>query len=99
MSKELCEEEFGGVWANHTPWHFDNVGSALATVFSIATLDGWADIMQVTVDSDGRDRPPIRDNRMWPALYFVVVIVVCGFFAFSLFVGVITNKFRELKKE
>jgi hypothetical protein len=79
--------------------HFNDVGSALLTVFEVATGEMWPDIMYNTVDSVGVHKQPQRDHNQASALYFVMINVVCAFFMLEIFTGVIIDTFNDLKRE
>ena len=38
------------VWAN-ADMHFDNIGSAILTLFEVASLELWVDVMYATMDA------------------------------------------------
>ena len=40
-------------WRNK-PYHFDNIGNAIVTLTTVATLAGWTDVMEATMDITGK---------------------------------------------
>ena len=48
-TQETCER-FGGAWIQATQ-HFDDVPSAMLTLFAVSTLENWQDIMYQTRDT------------------------------------------------
>ncbi|EGZ10921.1 hypothetical protein PHYSODRAFT_519134 [Phytophthora sojae] len=88
---------WGADWGPVLPQNFNNVGSAMLTLFEISTTEGWADVMMAAIDSNGIGMQPIRDNNMLWALFFVLFIMVGSFFVVNLFVGVIIDNFNRMK--
>lgn len=97
---EECEE--CGVlyheWVNKAA-NFDNVWNSLITLFEMATMEMWLDVMYDAVDSTGVDQQPVRDSKVWICLVVVVFLVVCSFFVLNLFVGVTIDKFNDMKAQ
>ena len=85
-------------WKNKQS-NFDNIGNSILTLFEMATLEMWLDVMYDGVDARGVDIQPIRDYNMWMCIFFVLFIVVGGFFVINLFVGVTIDKFNEMKEK
>lgn len=79
--------------------NFDSVGSAMVTLFSIATTEGWVDTMYAGVDSRGPYSVAERDHNEWRAVFFVVFVTFGSFFVLNLCVGVIIDHFNRLKAE
>ena len=86
-----------GEWVNR-PYHFDNIGAALLSLFAMSTLEGWADIMFSGIDARGVDLTPQRDYRPVRVLYFWVVIVV-SLFLINVFIGIIVFFFKRQHDE
>eukprot|EP00746_Dinoflagellata_sp_MGD_P127813 gnl/MRDRNA2_/MRDRNA2_62305_c0_seq1.p1 gnl/MRDRNA2_/MRDRNA2_62305_c0~~gnl/MRDRNA2_/MRDRNA2_62305_c0_seq1.p1 ORF type:complete len:1357 (+),score=241.70 gnl/MRDRNA2_/MRDRNA2_62305_c0_seq1:92-4072(+) len=82
------------VWYR-APWHFDNYFAALLALYEVATLEGWVDIMYRGNDIVGPDIGPCRDASPYSAVFFLVHILVCSFFALNLFVSVVIQKFQD----
>mmetsp|Transcript_11321 Transcript_11321/g.26831 ORF Transcript_11321/g.26831 Transcript_11321/m.26831 type:complete len:1216 (+) Transcript_11321:1-3648(+) len=83
-------------WVNKDA-NFDNVLNSLITLFEMATLEMWPDIMYDAVDATGIDKQPIRDSQLWICVVVVLFLVVCAFFVLNLFVGVTIDKFNDMK--
>ncbi|CAG9459996.1 unnamed protein product [Pedinophyceae sp. YPF-701] len=81
------------------PQNFNNIGSAILTLFEIASLELWLDVMYNGIDSRGEDKAIQRDASPWYALFFIFFVVVGAFFILNLFVGVTIDKFNEMKKK
>ena len=58
--KQTCEEA-GGEWLRWDS-NFDNFGQAMMTLFIVASLEGWPDIMYHSLDVAGEDKGPLYEN-------------------------------------
>lgn len=67
----------------------------MITFFEVASLESWPDILFATIDSQGTDQGPLKDNRPYVAVLFVVFIFITTFFVMNLFISVIVDKFNE----
>jgi hypothetical protein len=91
-------------WRNYV-YNFDHLGKALLTLFILSAKDGWIEIMYFGMDSVGIDMQPIENNNRLMMIYFVLFILIIGFFILNMFVGVIVDNFNvktakeEEKKE
>ena len=82
-----------------TRYHFDNIGSAALTLFEIAVGERWAVIMYTGVDAVGGGRALERNHNIFASLYFVSFVIVGGFFAMNLFVGMLIEQFGKVKED
>jgi hypothetical protein len=97
---ETMEECFKnrGSWMTYNS-NFDNVPNAMMTLFIVASLEGWPDIMMQAIDGTDIEKGP-RENASPLAGYFFVVFVLLGsFFFMNLFVGVIFMNFEDAQRE
>ena len=95
----IITEEVPREWLR-TRYHFDNVGVAMLTLFEVAAGEGWAAIMYTGADTSmDPDVPLERDKNLFLSLYFVVFVIVGGFFAINLFVGMLIEQFGQVKAE
>jgi hypothetical protein len=85
-------------WVNQ-PYHFDSVPRAMTTLFEIASLEMWPDIMASCNDVTAVDKHPVIDAAVGYTFFFVFFIFLGSFFVINLFVGVVINKFGEVKAE
>jgi hypothetical protein len=90
--------QWGGAWVN-AQMHFDNVGSAISTIFQMSTTEGWVTVMNAGVDATGTDTLPVRDWQRGYIGFFMLVIIVCSFFSVNLFVGAVIDSYYEQKTE
>ena len=78
----------------HNPgYSFDNIGSALKTLFLVGTTAGWSDCLYNTMDITAVDIQPARDASTESALFFIAFIFICSFATLNLFVGVLIYLF------
>ncbi len=70
------------------PQHWGDLGKALLTLFTVLTLEGWAD-MQAAVMAD----------HPWAWVFFSSFIVIAVFVVINLFIAVVTNNLQEAKAE
>eukprot|EP00198_Chlamydomonas_reinhardtii_P012138 XP_001701475.1 voltage-gated Ca2+ channel, alpha subunit [Chlamydomonas reinhardtii] len=84
-------------WVNPVA-NFDNVAISMLTLFQIATLELWVDIMFTAVDVAGVGKQPLWNNHPVVILFFILVVIVCCFFVLNLFIGVTLDKFTELQQ-
>ena len=61
------------IWYRSQPFHFDYFLPAFLTLFEVATLEGWVDVMYRANDVVGTHIGPCRDASAWHALFFVVL--------------------------
>jgi len=93
----VCVEQ-SGMWLNMNQ-HFDNTWAGILSLFEISTTEGWVDVMYAATDRVGPMKNPQRDYAVGWSLYFVVFIFFGTFFILNLCVGVICDKFGEMKVE
>lgn len=72
----------------HDPEHWRNVGISLLTLFRIATLEDWTDVMY-----KGMELAPMA----WA--YFVSFVVLGTFVIINLFIAIVINNLDEAKAE
>ena len=72
----------------HDPQHWGSLGAALLTLFQIATLEGWADIMRTAME---------HAPHSW--IYFLSFVLVGTFVLINLFVAVVINSLEESGRE
>ncbi len=53
--------------------------------------------MYTTIDTVGPDQPLEQNNSPLAGLYFVFIQIVCRFFMFEIFTGVIIDNFSRMK--
>jgi hypothetical protein len=69
--------------------HFDDLGIASLTIFTIVTFEGWTDILMLTYQVYG----------MLSFLYFFVLIMVASYLVPNLALAVINDRFMHAQQE
>lgn len=72
----------------HDPQHWGNVGIALLSLFRIATLEDWTDLMYI-----GMEVSPVA----W--IFFVSFVVIGTFVVINLFIAIIINNLDDAKAQ
>jgi len=80
-------------------FNFNNVFQSIHTLFVLATMSGWNDIMYRGVDVTGMNLLPNENEHPIAAIYFVVIILVCAFFSLNLIISVVVDNFQRIKNE
>jgi len=93
QTKDDCLR-LGGEWVNQK-YNFDHMFEALMTLYVLSSIDGWVDIMYSGVDAVGVDKQPQPNYNEPMILYFVIFLLVGGFFILNMFVGVIVENFQR----
>ena len=70
----------------------------MITLFIVASLEGWPDIMHNLVDANGVDKGPIENNSPMNAYYFIIFIFIGSFFFLNFFVGMLFLNFKAAQK-
>jgi len=91
-------EPYTCAWEDAT-FTFNNVFAAIHTLFVLATMSGWNEIMYMGVDTNGIDNLPSENNRPLAAMYFVIIIIICAFFSLNLIISVVVDNFQRIKNE
>jgi hypothetical protein len=96
--KRVCLS-LGYDWGLTVPSTFDNIFSAMGTLFEMATTEGWVSVMFAGIDSRGEDQHPQVDYSPFWSLFFIAFMVVGNFFVLNLFVGVVIDNFNRMKEK
>ena len=90
-------------YVNSDDRNFDNIFNSILCLFEVATLEMWLEPLYDGIDSQpnsvGKFTQPQRDANPWMAFFFVFFVVMGAFFVMNLFVGVIIDKFNEMKEK
>ncbi|CAH6787731.1 voltage-dependent L-type calcium channel subunit alpha-1S [Phodopus roborovskii] len=79
----------------HNDFHFDNVLSAMMSLFTVSTFEGWPQLLYKAIDSNEEDTGPIYNNRVEMAIFFIIYIILIAFFMMNIFVGFVIVTFQE----
>ncbi|KAM6044576.1 voltage-dependent L-type calcium channel subunit alpha-1S isoform 2-T2 [Chlamydotis macqueenii] len=82
------------VWM-HSNFHFDNVFSAMMSLFTVSTFEGWPELLYMAIDTNAEDRGPIYNYRVEIAMFFIIYIILIAFFMMNIFVGFVIVTFQE----
>jgi voltage-dependent calcium channel L type alpha-1D len=108
---DLCPDGYSQRKWSNAKMNFDNTANALLTLYEVAGLEMWLDVMYAAMDTrpgftrnvhGSKEFPfgaqPIQESN-WPAaFYFIVFILIGVFIVLNLFVGAVVDKFNELKE-
>ncbi|XP_061488483.1 voltage-dependent L-type calcium channel subunit alpha-1S isoform X2 [Rhineura floridana] len=82
------------VWSRND-FHFDNVLSAMMSLFTVSTFEGWPELLYQAIDTHSEDMGPIYNYRMGIAIFFIIYLILIAFFMMNIFVGFIIVTFQE----
>jgi len=94
----LCHEQ-GGSWRASLSQNFDSIENSILTLFEISTTEGWVDVMYAASDEMGTYVQPVRDSNLGWIIFFVVWIAFSFMFLINLGLGVMVDKFMDLKEQ
>jgi hypothetical protein len=90
---------------NHFPtrsWNkywrnFDSIGEAYLTLFEVASLDAWTDVMHRCMDIRGKDLEPAlnANNTLVVWLFFMVFIFIGAIVMLKFFIAVVVNTYMR----
>jgi len=80
-------------------YNFNDVFQSVHTLFVLATMSGWNEIMYNAIDTNGLWKLPSENKKPQVALFFVICIVVCAFFSLNLIISVVVDNFQRIKNE
>lgn len=93
------------LFGTNDPFHFGNLHTALLTLFSILTLEGWVDVLRIQYFGCERFELPDPALCVQPqaqplvAVVYMVSFVLLGTLVFlNLLVGIIVNSMDEMRK-
>ncbi|NXB70270.1 CAC1S protein, partial [Donacobius atricapilla] len=82
------------VWL-HSDFHFNNVFSAMMSLFTVSTFEGWPELLYMAIDTNAEDTGPIYNYRVEIAMFFIIYIILIAFFMMNIFVGFVIVTFQE----
>ncbi|KAM8795890.1 voltage-dependent L-type calcium channel subunit alpha-1S [Eudromia elegans] len=82
------------VWV-HNDFHFNNVFSAMMSLFTVSTFEGWPELLYKAIDTNAEDTGPIYNYRVEIAMFFIIYIILIAFFMMNIFVGFVIVTFQE----
>ena len=93
-TKSDCLSIPNNSWKNSL-YNYDNILNALFTLFILATLDGWVDSMYEGIDAVGIDMQPVENHNEYMAFFYLIYLLIVGFFVVNMFVGVVIDNFHK----
>lgn len=84
------------VWKNAN-FHFDDTINAFVSLFHIATLDDWGNMMYDVIAGVDFDHGPQEWHNTAYGLYFVAFVFVGSMFLMNMFIGLIIENFQTTK--
>ena len=82
------------LWLNPA-FSFDNIFYAMMSLFYLATVAGWVDFMETTMDITDVDQSPKLGSFPEAQVYYFFFTIVFSMFMLNLFIGVLGNAFSE----
>ncbi|KAL5275646.1 cac family protein [Megaselia abdita] len=76
-------------------FHYDNVATAMLTLFAVQTGEGWPQVLQNSMAATYEDRGPIQNFRIEMSIFYIVYFIVFPFFFVNIFVALIIITFQE----
>ncbi|XP_036765377.2 voltage-dependent L-type calcium channel subunit alpha-1S isoform X1 [Manis pentadactyla] len=79
----------------HNDFHFDNVLSAMMSLFTVSTFEGWPQLLYKAIDAYEEDTGPVYNHRVEMAIFFITYLILIAFFMMNIFVGFVIVTFQE----
>lgn len=70
----------------------------MMTLFIIASLEGWPDIMYQAIDVTKKDNGPQYEASPGYAGFFIIFILIGSFFFLNFFTGVLMLKYEQAQR-
>jgi voltage-gated sodium channel len=94
------------MFSKNDPWHFGNLHLSLMTLFRVATLEDWTDVMYINqLGCDSFDAVPyVQDQLLNPeectdpepifgsSFFFIYFVAIGNYVLLSLFIGVVASE-------
>ncbi len=87
----------GGSWVRFAQ-NFDDIFQAMMTLFDVASIEGWPDVMVSCLDVVDVDVGPIKEYSNVNGFFFLIFILIGSFFLLNFFVGVLFMKYTQAAK-
>ncbi|CAH8485674.1 unnamed protein product [Heterobilharzia americana] len=82
------------VWSSRD-FHYDNVITAMLTLFTVTTGEGWPGILKNSMDATEVNHGPVEDHSQQMAIFYIIFFIVFPFFFVNIFVALIIITFQE----
>eukprot|EP00960_Hanusia_phi_P043183 755907-Hanusia_phi.AAC.2 len=75
--------------------NYDWIGNAMLTLFVVATMDDWSQLMWYAVDASvNRGQGPIFNNHPEYIPFFIFLLLVFAFLLLNIFAGVVVDTYK-----
>lgn len=95
--REWVNPSYGVPSVVHPSYHFDNVAAGILTLFEVASLELWLDVMNRAADVTTLGHEPVRDANRYAVFFFMAFVVVASYFILNLFVTIVVDNFGKMK--
>ncbi|CAH8442932.1 unnamed protein product [Schistosoma intercalatum] len=82
------------VWSSRD-FHYDNVITAMLTLFTVTTGEGWPGVLKNSMDATEVNHGPVEDHSQQMAIFYIIFFIVFPFFFVNIFVALIIITFQE----
>jgi len=100
VGKDQCRGMINGqavTWKNADVANFDDIFWSVLTLFEVASMEMWPDVMFRAQDINTIGSAPIVEHQPYVySFFFIIFIIVGAFFINSLFVGAVVDTFTEV---
>lgn len=79
------------------PRNFDNIFSAMLTLFEMMSSEDWLTPAYMGIDSKGVDLNPVKNNNKVMLLYFLPFMIIGHIFIWRMFGGVMIENFNRAR--
>eukprot|EP00924_Labyrinthula_sp_SR-Ha-C_P008749 augustus_masked-scaffold_2-processed-gene-1.9-mRNA-1 protein AED:0.18 eAED:0.18 QI:0/-1/0/1/-1/1/1/0/853 len=95
------------LFQENDPWHFGDLLTSLLTMFRLATMEDWTDVMYINIfgcDKYGYGefpqycKSPVSQPAI-AAMYFIIFIFIGALVLMTLFIGVVTTSMEEATEQ
>jgi hypothetical protein len=86
--------QYGGEWMIKDQ-NFDSFGRSLMTLFQIACLQSWSEILFNIINTGETDMAPVSKQNMPFAISFMIFILLFSFFLLNIISGIIISTFNR----
>ncbi|CAL8106991.1 unnamed protein product [Calicophoron daubneyi] len=76
-------------------FHYDNVMSAMLTLFTVTTGEGWPTVLKNSMDTTNINHGPREDYHQQVSIFYIVFFIVFPFFFVNIFVALIIITFQD----
>ena len=88
--------DVGGEWVSYNQ-NFDNIHTAVITMFNLMTTEGWMDVLWHAVDSTDIHQMPVRNANPYNVIFFMAFLIVGAMILLNAFGGVVVMSFTKEK--